>query len=74
MHFGAGAGIEDAPISRVHFPTNRISVEDFLWLALGEFDVQPLRVDWRTVLDETRTAFETGQTWPSPRSEGRSDG
>lgn len=68
MHFGAGARIEGAPVARVHFPTNRISIEDFLWLLLEEFDVQALRADWCDVLGQTRGAFEAWQTWPSPRA------
>jgi hypothetical protein len=68
MHFGAGAGIEQAPISGIHFPTNRVSIEDFLWLLLEEFDIQPSRADWRSVLHQTREAFEAWQTWPSPRA------
>lgn len=62
MHLGAGSGVNPA-LSKVHFPTGRISIEDFLWLAIHGFDAQPQRDDWEDVLGESRGKFEDWRTW-----------
>lgn len=62
MHLGAGCGV-DGPLTKVHFPTGRVSVEDFLWLAIHGFGAEPQRDDWEDVLTQSRDAFQTWRTW-----------
>ena len=40
-------GLDQGLVAGVHFPTNRISVQDFLLLLIAELGVEPLRDDWR---------------------------
>jgi hypothetical protein len=44
-------------------PTGRIALEQVLRLAIEEFDVEPLRDDWREVLDQTESDFVRHRTW-----------
>ena len=66
VHLGIGAKIKHLGLLRAHLPTNRIAAEDFLLLAIRDLGVEPLRDDWREVLEETRDRFEQWQTWPIP--------
>jgi hypothetical protein len=50
-------------LQRAHFPTGRVSVEEFLRLAIHAFDVKPRRSDWRAVLQRTQAAFSKWRTW-----------
>jgi len=36
----------------MHLPTNRVSLQDMLRLAIDDFQVRPLRDDWPSVLGE----------------------
>jgi hypothetical protein len=62
LHLGPGCGVE-AAVSKVHFPTGRISVGDFLWTLIDGFDVPARRDDWQNVLDASRDVFEEWRTW-----------
>ena len=63
LHLEAGAMIGRAELERAHFPTGRVSVEEFLRLVIETFDVKTRRRDWRVVLQQTRAAFSKWRTW-----------
>jgi hypothetical protein len=52
-----------AELERAHFPTGRVSVEEFLRLVIEAFDVRTRRRDWRAVLQQTQAAFSKWRTW-----------
>lgn len=62
IHFGAGAMVGRAEVQRAHFPTGRVSVEEFLRLLIEAFDVRTRRRDWRAVLQQTQAAFSKWRT------------
>jgi hypothetical protein len=47
-----------------HLPTGRVLLEDINHLLIDEFQVDPLRADWRAILDDNREAVKRGRTWP----------
>jgi len=49
--------------NKLHLPTGRVLLEDVVELLILGFDIDPLRDDWRSVLDENRAAFHRGRTW-----------
>ena len=58
LHIGAINLSADAPVrpvtlARAHFPTGIVSVTSIVRLAIEEFDVQPLRRNWSTVLSRS---------------------
>ena len=63
LHVGQAAGKPRPELRRAHLPTGRISLEQFLWLAIEAFKVRPRRDDWRDVLFKTRQKFEQWRTW-----------
>ena len=63
LHLGAGAMIGRAELQRAHFPTGRVSVEEFLRLVIEAFDVRTHRRDWRAVLQQAQAAFSNWRTW-----------
>lgn len=66
LHLGAGAGVQHEGVARAHLPTGRVSIEDFLLLAICDLGVEPLRQNWRDILEGARDVFEDWQTWPRP--------
>jgi hypothetical protein len=66
LHLGAGAHVERHDLSAAHLPTGRISIEEMLRLAIDELGVEPLRADWRDVMDTSQVAHEKWRTWPQP--------
>lgn len=50
-------------LSRVHLPTPRVSLEAVLRFAIDELGVEPLREDWRAVLEASERAYLAGRTW-----------
>ena len=46
-----------------HVPTGRVSLESTVRFLITELDVQPLRDDWESVLDEGERAFMSQRTW-----------
>jgi hypothetical protein len=46
-----------------HLPTGRVLLEDVVELLIEEFGVDPLRADWRAVLDNNREAVKRGRMW-----------
>ena len=65
LHLGAGAEVGRLDVANAHLPTGRVALEEVLRLAIDELGVEPLRSNWREVLDETQGAYEAGRTWPS---------
>ncbi len=66
LHLGDGAAVGHERIACAHLPTERISLEALLRCAIADLGVEPLRSDWRDVLDRTQAIFETWRTWPAP--------
>jgi hypothetical protein len=66
LHLGAGAKVAYDVRAEAHLPTNRIALEDFLWLLIDGVGVEPRRDNWRDILAASRTVFETWQTSPRP--------
>jgi hypothetical protein len=64
LHLGAGAEVGRTELASAHLPTGRVSIEEVLRLAITELGVEPLRDDWREVLERTQAAYETWRTWP----------
>lgn len=64
LHLGAGAGCRREELITAHLPTGRVSVEEFLRMAIVEFRVEPLRADWPQVFADAQRDFETWRTWP----------
>ena len=62
LHLGAGAGV-NALVQKRHLPTGRVALEAVVRLLVAEFDVPPLRRDWRTVLRRGEERFKAWRTW-----------
>lgn len=62
MHLGPGCGV-DPDVSKIHFPTGRVSVEDFIWVTIEGFGIESRRGDWQDILAESRGVFEQWRTW-----------
>jgi len=52
LHFYGASNIMTL-LAKVHLPTGRITLEQFLRFLIVELDVKPLRNDWERVLDGT---------------------
>ncbi|SPF41724.1 hypothetical protein SBA4_2780016 [Candidatus Sulfopaludibacter sp. SbA4] len=63
LHLGSGAGRLRLDLAAAHCPTGRISIEEFLRLAIVDFRVEPLRQDWADVFAEAQQDFERWRTW-----------
>jgi hypothetical protein len=56
---------------RVHFPSERTSLEAVIRFCIGELHAEPNRKDWAEVLAMNEDLFETYRTWPpQPRLGG----
>lgn len=53
------------PLSRAHFPTGRVSIEDVIRFAITELRVRPRHRDgeWQARLVETEEGFKTKRRW-----------
>lgn len=49
--------------NRMHFPSGRVSIEEFIRLAILEYGARPTQ-DWEAVLMESQRQFEKYRTWP----------
>lgn len=58
IHLGPAVGDLWRPVTRAHFPTGQVSVEDIVRLAIREFGATPRRDDWDAVLQRTQAAHE----------------
>ncbi len=54
------------PLSKCHFPTNRVSLEEVLRFAITDLGAKPIRDDWEDVLRTGQDAHEQWRTWPTP--------
>jgi hypothetical protein len=54
-----------ADVARVHFPTSRVCLEDFIMMLIRYYDVRPrlLHSEWTGILDKNKQAFEKSATW-----------
>jgi hypothetical protein len=54
-----------AEIRRVHFPTSRVSLEDFVAMLIDYYDVRPVLAEsrWKAILKKNKLAFEKMATW-----------
>lgn len=52
-------------VPRVHFPTSRVCLEDFVRLLIDYYDVRPVLADseWKEILKRNKTAFDKMATW-----------
>jgi hypothetical protein len=50
-------------VMKAHFPTARISLEEFVRLLIEDFDVRPRRSHWKKILVQTQATFERYRTW-----------
>jgi hypothetical protein len=50
-------------IPRVHFPTSRVCLEDFIWMLIRYYRIKPLHTRWRSVLKRNKMAFSRQATW-----------
>lgn len=71
LHFGRQFAHSSLPedvrmhataLVRAHLPTERVSLESVVRLAIDELGVEPLRSDWNAILNETVDAFKTYRT------------
>lgn len=58
LHLEAGAGIGRQELTKAHLPTERISLEHVLRIALNDFGCYPLKPDWEEVLAQTQSAYD----------------
>lgn len=54
LHVGAEVRVGSRWLPKVHVPTGPIALQDVLLLCIHELDVEPVRDDWRVVLDQSR--------------------
>jgi hypothetical protein len=52
MHVGANIQVSDRWLGKVHLPTGTVGLEQVVALAIVELDVEPLRDDWKRLIDE----------------------
>jgi hypothetical protein len=55
--------IAEAP--RIHFPTSRVCLEDFVFLLIRDYGVRSIRphAEYKEILDRNKRAFEKSATW-----------
>jgi hypothetical protein len=52
-------------VARVHFPTSRVCLEDFVCMLIKYYGVRPTmkKSEWTAIIDKNKRAFETLATW-----------
>jgi hypothetical protein len=52
-------------ISRAHFPTSRVCLEDFVVLLIKYYDIRPQlpEAQWKRIIKKNKAAFGAGATW-----------
>lgn len=50
---------------RIHFPTSRVCLEDFILLLIRDYKVETQlpHAEWKAILDKNKKAFEKMATW-----------
>jgi len=61
----------DQKISRAHFPTSRVCLEDFVEFLIRYYDIKPpiAEREWKRILKKNKSAFAAQATWfvkPAP--------
>ena len=57
-----------AEVSKCHLPTNRVSLEEVLRMAIIDLGAKPIRDDWEDILKASQDAHEQWRTWPTVTS------
>ncbi len=54
-----------ADVPRIHFPTSRVCLEDFVMMLMRYYDVRPRLTTslWTEILERNKAAFEKSATW-----------
>jgi hypothetical protein len=60
VHLGAGAAVGHAGLRDAHLPSGLVTLDDVLRLALVNLGAEPLRRDWREVLEASRVGLQSG--------------
>ena len=63
LHLGAACEIGNRWVADAHLPTGRVAIEQVLRLAIEDLGAEPLRDDWRDVLEETLDAHRQWRSW-----------
>lgn len=63
MHIGKGSGATVKGLFERHFPTIRMSLEEFLWMLIEDFGVRHEQEDWKKILNRGRIRYEKNRTW-----------
>jgi hypothetical protein len=52
-------------VPRVHFPTSRVALEDFVMMLMRYYDIRPRLnySEWNEILEKNKAAFEKHATW-----------
>jgi hypothetical protein len=50
-------------LAKAHFPTGRVSLEEFVRVLLQDLKMRPRRANWKHILQETQAAFVRWRTW-----------
>jgi hypothetical protein len=50
-------------VKRIHFPTSRVCLEDFVLLLIRDYGIRPAHNDYQKVLDKNKKSFEAQATW-----------
>jgi hypothetical protein len=54
LHVGAEVRIGSRWLPKVHVPTGAVALQDVVAICVDELEVEPIRDDWRVVLERTR--------------------
>lgn len=63
IHFNARSGVLKRSVSKYHFPTGRMSIEELIRFLIEEEQATPTRSDWSEVLQRNLECFEAYRTW-----------
>ena len=64
-HMHINGNTYDGDVGRVHFPTARVCIEDFIRILIRDFDVKPRlpHAEWREILTRNKAAFVAQSSW-----------
>jgi hypothetical protein len=62
LHIYAPSNVIDL-LAKVHLPSGRIALEQFLRFLIQELEVKPVRPDWDRILSGTQKAYERFRSW-----------
>jgi hypothetical protein len=58
------AALNPLTFRKMHIPTERLALEDFIEFLITQLHVKPEREDWESILAENRKAFIDKRSWP----------